>query len=115
VEAFRAAQRQKERAADGNGEGGEDAEEERTEWVAGRKRKRVAKGVVGILKRKATSEGDGKTSSEEAKEGAKGETNPQPVKAEEKKKVEGENKTPAAAPAAKPTMGLVSYDSDDDD
>lgn len=113
VEAFRVAQRRKER----DGEGGDEDVEERVEgdWAAGRKRKRVAKGV-GILKRKTTAgEGEMKeaTGNGEAGKEEKKEKPDLPEKEAEKKEVTEGGAT--TAPAAKPKMGLVSYDSDDDD
>lgn len=109
VEAFRAAQRRKER---GEGEGKGDEEPAEGEWAAGRKRKRVAKGV-GLLKRRTTTgEGEGREVKGTGKE-EKQEQRPDLAK-EAEKKTEETKGTVAAAPVAKPKMGLVSYDSDDD-
>ncbi|OIW31652.1 hypothetical protein CONLIGDRAFT_697879 [Coniochaeta ligniaria NRRL 30616] len=111
LEAFRAAQR---RGGERTGEGdGEDEADETEEWAApvgGRKRKRAGKSV-GIVKRRTTSEGELKSKSAAEKT----ESKPEPARTEEKK-VEGETRVAAeTAPVAKPKMGLVSYDSDDDD
>lgn len=115
VEAFRAAQRRKER--DGDGEEGEE-EAAAEEWGAGaRKRRRVGKGA-GILKRRTTTgEGEGREGKSKGEEGKK-EGKDERTESGKKKveKVEGETKESATTvPAAKPRMGLVSYDSDEDD
>lgn len=70
---------------------------------------------MGIVKRRTASEGEAK----EVKSkngGEKTDSKPEVAKVEEKK-VEARSEAPAkvAAPAAKPKIGLVSYDSDDDD
>jgi hypothetical protein len=119
VEAFRAAQRQKERAGGvdgGDGDGEEGTEEGGTtaEWAAGgRKRKRVAKGVVGVLKRKATGDSKGEGKPERKEEaGYKAGADPAPVG---ERRAQAEGKAPEVVSAAKPKAGLVSYDSDSDD
>jgi hypothetical protein len=113
VEAFRAAQQRSGPRAD---EGEDEAAEEWLASAAGRKRKRDKdRGKsVGIVKRRTTSEGAGEVPSKKSK--GEIESSPKTEKAEERK-AKGEIKAtdqPAAA-VTKAKLGLVSYDSDDDD
>lgn len=108
LEAFRAAQKSNERTGEGDGE---DETEDWNALVGGRKRKRVAKSA-GVMKRRTMSEGERKNNSVGEKTGSALESRPKTAERKVKEEVKAAANT---VPAAKPKMGLVSYNSEDDD